>query len=104
MPSKREEQESKTSAGRSSGEKATRERGGSPEGDSVLSSRMGQFLISTRPVPGVHPLAGLDLLEQNLRSDPEVQVVDVLAPRSATARSATAGQGRSVSLWHACGK
>src|SRR5437879_3589552 len=92
MPSKREEQESKTSAGRSSGERATRERGGSAEGDNLLNSRKGQFLISTRPVPGVHPLAGLDLLEQNLRSDPEVQVVDVLTPRST---AGAVGNGRS---------
>jgi subtilisin family serine protease len=55
---------------------------------------MGQFLISTRPVPGFQPVAGLDLLEQNLRSDPEVQVVDVLTPRNT---AGAFGNGRSGS-------
>ena len=90
MTSKIEEPELRTtSAGRpavsksSAGERATRERGGTgAEADHVVSLRQGQFLISTRPLPGFHPFAGLDLLEQNLRNDPEVQVVDVLTPRS----------------------
>jgi subtilisin len=88
MPSKREEQESRTTpagraavSGASTGERATRERGVPVEGDNVVNSRMGQFLISARPLPGFQAFAGLDLLEQNLRNDPEVQVVEVLTPR-----------------------
>jgi subtilisin len=89
MSSKREEQESKTTpTGRSVvasvGERATRERGASgTEGANVISSYQGQFLISARPLPGFQ-LPGSDLLEQTLRNDPEVQVVDVLIPRSIT--------------------
>jgi len=85
MTPKREEQESRTlSAPRSAGtgERATRERGApGAEAENVVNSRKVQVLISARPQSGFQSFTRFDLLEQNLRNDPDLQIIDVLAPR-----------------------
>jgi subtilisin len=85
MTPKREEQESRTaSASRLAGteERATRERGApGAETENVVNLRKVQVLISARPQPGFQSFTRFDLLEQNLRNDPDLQVIDVLTPR-----------------------
>jgi subtilisin len=48
----------------------------------AIASRPPQFMLFSRGLPGFQPLAGPELLEQSLRNNPDVDVVEVLSPRS----------------------
>jgi len=53
-----------------------------------VESRKQQYLIAARQAPGIQPLA-LDMLEENLRSSPEIEIVDTIAPRGVMGLFAT---------------
>jgi subtilisin len=101
MPAKKDEQESRTttqsgkeplteagSAGAYAEEKrvASRERAGAigwRPSSGAIASRHPQFMVFTRGITGLQPLAGPEFLEQSLRNSAEIEVLDVLTPRNA---------------------
>ncbi len=79
MPPKKEARHDRGSAKHSS---AGRER---LSGMDTMLPRKGQFLITTRALPGFPSPGGVEQLEQSLRSNPEVEILDVLTSRAAGA-------------------